>query len=250
MVVDFVTPFRDRTLELLDDQAHLTQVLEQGRQQAAGGRAGHPRRRLPARGVRREARSSRLSRFGPVPTIGVARRHPGALGDRAPGLPHQRRRRDGRDHPDPHHAGPADRGRPTTSSRRSRRTSTAAADEVPAFEVHLRGTGTFRPVSPGGLRDPGRGHLAVRAARRPPYAADRSPSTWPSPTTRTSPSPTTSPRPSSTRPSTSWPTSSASSTSTDFHLYVHDEELGWTPTRYFALAPGYLTAMAALSSIA
>ena len=24
----------------------------------------------------------------------------------------------------------------------------------------------------------------------------------------------------------------------DFHLYVHDHVLGWTPTRYFALAPG------------
>ncbi len=34
VVVDFVTPFRDRTLELLEDQTHLTQVLEQGRQQA------------------------------------------------------------------------------------------------------------------------------------------------------------------------------------------------------------------------
>jgi tryptophanyl-tRNA synthetase len=34
VVVNFVTPFRDRTLELLDDQAHLTQVLEQGRRQA------------------------------------------------------------------------------------------------------------------------------------------------------------------------------------------------------------------------
>ena len=34
VVVSFVTPFRDRTLELLDDQAHLTQVLEQGRRQA------------------------------------------------------------------------------------------------------------------------------------------------------------------------------------------------------------------------
>src|SRR4051794_207175 len=34
VVVDFVTPFRDRTLELLDDQAHLTQVLEEGRRQA------------------------------------------------------------------------------------------------------------------------------------------------------------------------------------------------------------------------
>jgi tryptophanyl-tRNA synthetase len=34
VVVDFVTPFRDRTLELLEDQAYLTGVLEQGRQQA------------------------------------------------------------------------------------------------------------------------------------------------------------------------------------------------------------------------
>jgi tryptophanyl-tRNA synthetase len=34
VVVEFVTPFRDRTLELLDDQAQLTQVLERGRQQA------------------------------------------------------------------------------------------------------------------------------------------------------------------------------------------------------------------------
>jgi tryptophanyl-tRNA synthetase len=34
VVVDVVTPFRDRTLELLDDQTHLTQVLDQGRQQA------------------------------------------------------------------------------------------------------------------------------------------------------------------------------------------------------------------------
>jgi tryptophanyl-tRNA synthetase len=34
VVVDFVTPFRDRTLELLEDQTHLVQVLEQGRRQA------------------------------------------------------------------------------------------------------------------------------------------------------------------------------------------------------------------------
>jgi tryptophanyl-tRNA synthetase len=36
VVVDFVTPFRDRTLELLEDQTHLVQVLEQGRRQAQG----------------------------------------------------------------------------------------------------------------------------------------------------------------------------------------------------------------------
>ena len=34
VVVDFVTPFRERTLELLDDQAHLTSVLKQGAAQA------------------------------------------------------------------------------------------------------------------------------------------------------------------------------------------------------------------------
>ena len=35
VVVDFVTPFRDRTLELLDDQTYLTEVLRQGRDVAA-----------------------------------------------------------------------------------------------------------------------------------------------------------------------------------------------------------------------
>src|SRR6478736_680663 len=34
VVVDFVTPFRERTLELLDDQAHLTEVLRRGAEQA------------------------------------------------------------------------------------------------------------------------------------------------------------------------------------------------------------------------
>src|SRR6478735_2153119 len=35
VVVEFVTPFRDRTMELLNDQTQLSAVLEQGRQQAA-----------------------------------------------------------------------------------------------------------------------------------------------------------------------------------------------------------------------
>ncbi|MBO0847552.1 MAG: tryptophan--tRNA ligase [Nocardioides sp.] len=34
-VVDFVTPFRDRTLELLDDQQHLMDILESGRMRAS-----------------------------------------------------------------------------------------------------------------------------------------------------------------------------------------------------------------------
>jgi tryptophanyl-tRNA synthetase len=36
VVVDFVSPFRERTLELLDDQAYLTDVLRRGADQAAG----------------------------------------------------------------------------------------------------------------------------------------------------------------------------------------------------------------------
>ena len=35
VVVDFVTPFRERTLELLDDQAYLTGVLKRGAEQAS-----------------------------------------------------------------------------------------------------------------------------------------------------------------------------------------------------------------------
>jgi tryptophanyl-tRNA synthetase len=35
IVVEFVTPFRDRTFELLDDQTHLTEVLRKGRETAA-----------------------------------------------------------------------------------------------------------------------------------------------------------------------------------------------------------------------
>jgi tryptophanyl-tRNA synthetase len=35
LVVEFVTPFRDKTLELLEDQQHLLDILDQGRQQAS-----------------------------------------------------------------------------------------------------------------------------------------------------------------------------------------------------------------------
>ena len=35
LVVEFVTPFRDRTLELLDDQDHLMEILESGRRRAS-----------------------------------------------------------------------------------------------------------------------------------------------------------------------------------------------------------------------
>ncbi|MFZ2015905.1 MAG: tryptophan--tRNA ligase, partial [Nocardioides sp.] len=35
LVVEFVTPFRDRTLELLEDQDHLMGILESGRRRAS-----------------------------------------------------------------------------------------------------------------------------------------------------------------------------------------------------------------------
>ena len=89
-----------------------------------------------------------------------------------------------------------------------------AAVDVPAFEVHLRGTGTFRPVSPVVFVTLVEGisqcEQLAHAVRRGPLA--RGPG-LPLPPPRHH-----RPRPrrgrSSTRPSTSWPTSSASSTST------------------------------------
>ena len=71
LVVTFVTPFRERTLELLDDQAYLTRGAPAGRRDRRCGRRGDPARRLPAGRLRRPA--PRTSR-GPdgVPTIGVA----------------------------------------------------------------------------------------------------------------------------------------------------------------------------------
>ena len=71
VVVDFVTPFRERTLELLDDQDHLMDVLRQGARGRHRGRRGDPARRLPAGRVRRPAprpdcnRPTRLSRCRP-----------------------------------------------------------------------------------------------------------------------------------------------------------------------------------------
>jgi 2'-5' RNA ligase len=111
------------------------------------------------------------------------------------------------------------------------------AAEVSAFEVHLRGTGTFRPVSPvvfvtvvegisqceqlaGAVR---RGPLAVALAY--PYhphvtiahdvAADRLDQAF-----------------------AELADFECEFAVEDFHLYVHDHEHGWTPTRYFPLRPG------------
>ena len=97
---------------------------------------------------------------------------------------------------------------------------------LPVIEQHLAGPrrrtrlqgapARHRHLPPGlagGVRDRGRGHLRLRAARRS-VRRGRSPATCSSPTTRTSPSPTTSTTRRWTAPSTTSPTSSAPSTPT------------------------------------
>ena len=122
VVVEFVTPFRDRTLELLDDQAHLTDVL------AAGRRAGAARSPRPpcATSTSGSASSPRASpaRVERDADDRCRPRDPGALGDRSSRTTAPRSVTTTADaDPDPHHAGPADRGR------RRRRS--------PAIEEHL-----------------------------------------------------------------------------------------------------------------
>ncbi len=79
----------------------------------------------------------------------------------------------------------------------------AAAAKVDPFTIHLRGTGTFRPVSPVVFVTVVEGiswcELLADAVRRGPLSVDLSFS----PTTRTSPSRTTSTTTRSTAPSTS-----------------------------------------------
>ena len=58
VVVEFVTPFRERTLELLDDQTYLTDVLRRGAEQAA--------RAWPRRPCATSTSASASSRAGPV----------------------------------------------------------------------------------------------------------------------------------------------------------------------------------------
>ncbi len=52
MVVEFVTPFRDRTLELLDDRAELARVLADGAERAGSRGRGDAARRLRPRRLR------------------------------------------------------------------------------------------------------------------------------------------------------------------------------------------------------
>ena len=143
MVVEFVTPFRDRTLELLDDQAQLTAVLEQGAQRA-GAVAEATLRDVYQRVGFVAAGPSKVEA---VPTIGVAVAIPEPWATELQDYRDRRRRRHRDDDPDAHHAGAADRDRGHRAPEVEEHLAEVAARSRP-FQVHLRGTGTFRPVSP------------------------------------------------------------------------------------------------------
>ena len=112
-----------------------------------------------------------------------------------------------------------------------------AAAEVAAFAVHLRGTGTFRPVSPVVFVTAGRGHLPVRAARGRrtprPLAVDLA---FPY-----HPHVTIAHHVAEAQLDQAFDELAGFECEFEvahFRLYVHDHERGWTPTRYFALQPG------------
>ena len=100
---------------------------------------------------------------------------------------------------------------------------------APARDRHLP------PGLPGRLRDARRGHLPVRAAgrRRPPRPARRRSSTFPY-----HPHVTIAHHLGDPELDRAFEELSAFECSfpvTDFHLYVHDDEVGWQPDRSFAL---------------
>ena len=113
----------------------------------------------------------------------------------------------------------------------------AVAAEVPAFEVHLRGTGTFRPVSPVVFVSLVEGisqcEQLADAVRRGPLAVDLA---YPY-----HPHVTVAHHVAEGRLDQAFDELADFECEfgvEDFRLYVHDPERGWTPTRYFTLAPG------------
>ena len=82
-------------------------VLRAGRR---AGRARSPRPRCATSTSGSASSAAPASRVADRAHDRSRARHPGALGQPAPGLPHRRRRHHRGDDPDPHHAGAADRG--------------------------------------------------------------------------------------------------------------------------------------------
>jgi len=113
----------------------------------------------------------------------------------------------------------------------------SAAGEVTAFEVHIRGTGTFRPVSPVVFVSLVEGisqcEQLADAVRRGPLAVDLAFPYHPHVTVAHDIA--------ERRLDQAFDELADFECRfdvDDFHLYVHDHERGWTPTRYFPLAPG------------
>ena len=113
----------------------------------------------------------------------------------------------------------------------------AVAGDVPAFSVHLRGTGTFRPVSPVVFVSLVEGisqcEQLADAVRRGPLAVDLAFPYHPHVTIAHHLADEQ-----LDRAFTELADFECEFAVDDFRLYVHDEERGWTPTRYFALSPG------------
>jgi len=112
-----------------------------------------------------------------------------------------------------------------------------AAAAVPAFDVHLRGTGTFRPVSPVVFVTLVEGisqcEQLAHAVRRGPLAVDLAYPYHPHVTIAHDLA--------DAQLDQAFDELAEFECEFDvdeFHLYVHHDERGWTPTRYFALKPG------------
>ncbi len=147
VVVDFVTPFRDRTLELLDDRAQLDAILADGCAKADAvaertladvyDRVGFVRPGsvgLPI--VTPGPRTIGVAIAVPEPWGGQLQDYRTDLGDKtAAGIPTHITLMPPFEVPD-------------GQMPRIEQHLAEASALNPAFKVHLRGTGTFRPVSP------------------------------------------------------------------------------------------------------
>ena len=114
---------------------------------------------------------------------------------------------------------------------------TVAAGATARFPVHLRGTGTFRPVSPvvfvSLVEGISRCEQLAAAVRTGPLAVDLAFPYHPHVTVAHHLSDAQLDQAFDELADFECEFDVA-----DFKLYVHDEDLGWRPTRYFALQPG------------
>ncbi len=111
-----------------------------------------------------------------------------------------------------------------------------AAEQVESFRIHLRGTGTFRPVSPVVFVTLVEGisqcELLASAVRRGPLAIDLEFPFHPHVTVAHHLA-----EPQLDQAFSELAEFECEFTASAFSLYVHDPDAGWQPTRQFALQP-------------